>query len=156
MPSGEVHYKHYMRGYLFQIPLSMFLSVWDWKFALGNICGYTFHRYCDNDLDIMSVNNAEGRQVNEIPILGHFMFGISSTYGSIFRRKHRSFWTHFPFFSTIIRLFFFFIIPFILFDYFGVNLIGNGWHMFHLGFYTGLSQADAIHWWLDVKSGWNE
>lgn len=91
--------------------------------------------------------------VNEIPILGHFMYGVSSTYGSFFRRHHRSFWTHFPIFSTAIRLLFVGFVPFILGDYYGINFIGNGWVMFHLGFWAGLSQADAIHYVLDKTMG---
>jgi len=149
LPSGEIHYKFFKRGYLVEIPLSLLLIPINWKFALGNIVGYSFHRFCDNDMDIQGVSACEGRAVNEIPILGHFMFGVSSAYGSIFRRHHRSFITHFPYVSTLIRLVFFFTFPLLLFDNMGINLIGNGWHMFWLGFYNGLSCADGIHWWLD-------
>jgi hypothetical protein len=153
VPSGEVHYAYFKKGYPFEIALSLTLCLFDWKFALGNIVGYSFHRYCDNDLDIMGTNNAEGRQVNELFLIGHFMYGISSTYGSIFRRYHRSFITHFPFVSTLIRLIFFFTPVLILGDYWGINFIGNGWHMFWLGFWVGLSQADGIHWFLDKTYG---
>jgi hypothetical protein len=153
MPSGEIHYKYFMAGYFVELPLTALLLLWDWKFALGNIAGYSFHRYADNDLDIMGVNSAEGRQVNELPGIGYIMFGISSVYGSIFRRKHRSFWTHFPGISTLIRLIFFFGIPFFLLDRYGINLIGNGWHMFYIGFWSGLSQADTIHYVLDITKG---
>lgn len=149
MPNGLVHYEYFKRGYIFVVPSSLMLFLWDWEFALGNFLGYSFHRYCDNDLDLMGVNMAEGRQVNEIPVLGHFMFGVSSAYGSIFRKSHRSFLTHFPIISTAIRLAFFGFIPFILGDYYGINFMGNGWHMFHLGFFAGLSTADGIHWALD-------
>ena len=125
MPDGVTHYKHFKKGYIFQIPFSIMISFLDWKLGLGNIVGYSFHRYCDNDLDLMGVNAAEGRQVNEIPILGNFMFGMSSIYGSFFRKYHRSIWTHLPYLSTIIRLFFFFIFPFLILDGYGVNLISE-------------------------------
>jgi len=153
MPPGEVHYKYFKSGYLIEIPFSIILLFWNWKFALGNIIGYSIHRWIDNDWDIFGSNNAEGRMVNEIPFLGHFLYGVSSTYGSFFRKHHRSFWTHFPFVSTIIRLAFVFTIPFVLFDYYGINLIGNGWHMFYIGVWSGLSQADGIHWFLDLTYG---
>lgn len=136
-----------------EIPLTLTLCLFDLQFAFGNILGYSFHRYCDNDWDIFGSNNAEGRLVNEIPVLGHFMYGISSTYGSIFRRHHRSFWTHFPGVSTIIRLAFVAAVPLIFLDSWGINLIGNGWHKFWIGFWFGLSQADGIHWYLDVAHG---
>lgn len=105
------------------------------------------------DWDILGANNAEGRMINELPIIGHFLFGISSTYGSIFRRHHRSFITHFPFVSTFVRLLFILLFPFILGDYLGINFIGNGWHKFWIGFWVGLSQADGIHFWLDRTQG---
>jgi hypothetical protein len=89
--------------------------------------------------------------VNEIPVLGHLLYGVSSTYGSIFRRHHRSFLTHFPGISTIIRLIFVGFVPFLICDNLGINLIGNGWHMFWLGLWSGLSQADALHYWLDLN-----
>lgn len=101
----------------------------------------------------MGTNNAEGRMVNELPGIGHILYGISSAYGSFFRKYHRSFITHFPVFSTAIRLLYVGFIPFILGDYYGINFIGNGWHMFHLGFWAGLSQADGIHWFLDKTYG---
>ena len=127
------------------------MCILDWKFGFGNIVGYTFHRYCDNDWDIMGTNNAEGRMVNELWLIGHFLYGISSTYGSIFRKYHRSIITHFPYLSTAIRMFFVFLIPFTILDGYGVNLIGNNWHLFWLGFWNGLSNADAIHYYLDKK-----
>lgn len=138
-----------MKGYRVEIPLSLFLAFVDWQFALGNICGYTFHRWCDNDWDIMGTNNAEGRMVNELPVVGHYLYGKSSMYGSIFRRWHRKWITHVPGISTIIRLIFAFYEPFIVGDYLGINFIGNGWWKFWLGFWVGLSQADGIHYALD-------
>ncbi len=153
MPAGDIHYKYYKRGYLVEIPLSLSLAFLDPQFAFGNIVGYTFHRWCDNDLDIMGVNSAEGRQVNELWIIGVYLFGMSSMYGAIFRRYHRKFITHFPGVSTAIRMFFMFIFPFLILDGYGVNFIGNGWHKFWIGFWVGLSQADAIHWWLDSHYG---
>jgi len=153
MPNGSTHYWYYKKGYFLEVPLSIGLSFVDWKFALGNLAGYSFHRYCDPDWDLMGTNNSEGRMANELPVVGNILFGVSSIYGSVFRRHHRSFLTHFPLVSTLIRLIFVFGIPFFLFDYFGINLIGNGWIMFHLGFVAGLSQADAIHWYLDKSFG---
>jgi hypothetical protein len=133
-----------------EIPLSIVLSVFDWKLGVGNIIGYSFHRWMDNDWDIMGTNNAEGRMVNELPIIGHFLYGVSSAYGSMFRKRHRSFITHFPFVSTFIRIVFVGLVPFLIFDNLSINLIGNGWYMFWIGFWVGLSQADGIHYVLDM------
>lgn len=153
MPAGEIHFQYFKRGYYFIVPSSFLLSLWDLKFTLGNIVGYSLGRWIDPDWDIFGSNNAEGRMVNEIPILGHLFYGVSSTYGSIFRRWHRSTITHFPGLSTIIRLIFVGFVPFLLCDNLGINLIGNGWIMFWVGLWSGLSQADSIHFYLDKNYG---
>jgi hypothetical protein len=102
------------------------------------------------DWDLMGTNNAEGRLVNEIPILGHFIYGISSSYGSIFRRHHRSWMTHYPIISTLIRLIFVLWLPFVLGDGYGINFVGNGWIWFWLSLWLGLSLADGIHLYKDI------
>ena len=48
------------------------------------------------------------------------------------------------------------IFPFLIMDGYGINFIGNGWHTFWLGFWVGLSQADGIHYYLDLQSGWKD
>jgi len=150
MSSGLVHYKYFKLGYRYSIPMSVVFSFVDMKFGSGYLLGYSFHRYCDNDLDLMGVSGSEGRMVNELPIIGHLMFGVSSAYGSLFRRHHRSFITHFPWVSTLIRLLFFFFVPFVCLDAWGVNLIGNGWIWLWVGFWAGLGHADAIHYYFDL------
>jgi len=142
-----------MRGYWVELPLSLSLVLVDWQFGLGNLVGYSCGRWIDPDWDIMGTNNAEGRMVNELPILGYFLYGISSTYGAMFRKFHRKIWTHLPVLSTIIRIVFVGFVPFLVLDGYGVNLIGNGWHKFWLGYWAGLSQADGIHYWLDKNYG---
>jgi hypothetical protein len=149
VPDGSTHYHYFKKGYYWVIPSSLVLISLEWRFGLGNLLGYSLHRYIDNDLDLMGVNSAEGRQVNELPIIGHVLFGLSSIYGSIFRKWHRHWITHFPGISTIIRLVVIFILPFMVLDGYGVNFIGGGWWKFWLGIWIGLSQADAIHWFLD-------
>ena len=153
MPNGIVHHQYYMKGYWLEIPISLIGAIYDFPLALGNILGYTFHRYSDNDWDLMGTSASEGRAVNEIPVLGHFLFGISSMYGSIFRRHHRSFITHFPGISTAIRLAFVFTLPMYVLAYYGVNLSGEFLMKVYLGFWLGLSQADSIHFLLDTFYG---
>jgi len=153
MPDGQIHYHYYMKGYRVTIPVALLLVGWDWKFSLGYLAGYSLGRWIDPDWDLMGTNNAEGRLVNELPVVGHYLFGKSSMYGSAFRKFHRSFITHFPGISTAIRLAFVGYEPFIIGDYFGINFIGDGWHKFWIGLWVGLSQADAIHWFLDKTYG---
>ena len=153
MPSGDTHYRYFMRGYGLSIPISLLCVFLDYRISGGYIIGYSLGRWVSPDWDLMSVTSDEGRMVNEIPILGHFMFGVSSAYGSIFRRQHRSFLSHFPYISTIIRLVFLFIVPFTFLDSWGINMIGGGWWVLWLGLWAGLSHADGIHWWLDKFYG---
>ena len=153
MPDGQTHYRYYMKGYRVTVPVVLLLAGWDWKFSLGYLVGYSLGRYLDPDLDLMGCSSCEGRMVNELPIIGHFLFGSTSAYGSLFRRYHRSFWTHFPGLSTAIRLLFVGFVPFIIGDYFGINFVGDGWHKFWIGLWAGLSQADTIHWYLDKTYG---
>lgn len=153
MPAGDVHYKYFKKGYRVIIPLSVALVCADWKLALGHITGYSFHRWCDNDWDLTTATASDGRAMRELPLLGNFIFGISSTYSSFFRRTHRKIISHAPFLSTAIRLVFVFIVPFYFLDSWGINLIGNGWHLFWIGFYFGLSEADTLHYYLDLTYG---
>ena len=153
MPAGEIHFQYFKRGYYFVVPSSVLLSLWDVKFAIGNLVGYSLGRWIDPDWDLMGTNNGEGRMVNELPAVGHYLYGKSSMYGSIFRKWHRSFITHFPGISTSIRLAFVGYEPFFVGDFVGINFLGGGWHMFWLGLWFGLSQADGIHYWLDKTYG---
>ncbi len=153
MPDGSVHYRYYMKGYKVTIPVALLLVGFDWKFSLGYLSGYSFHRYCDNDWDLTTATASDGRAMRELPIIGNFLFGISSTYASFFRRTHRKIISHAPFISTAIRLVFVFIVPFIFLDSWGINLIGDGWVWFWVGFYFGLSQADSLHYFLDLTYG---
>lgn len=149
MPSGETHYKFFKAGYSISIPASIYLIGVNPTVGIGWFLGYSFGRWIDPDLDQIGITSAEGRLVNEVKIFGHILYGISSIYGSIFRHKHRSFLTHFPFISTTIRLcFLFFWLP-ILFYFFNWNV--QWWQLyFSLGFFLGLSQADLQHFLADM------
>jgi hypothetical protein len=115
--------------------------------GIGMFLGYELGRYVGPDADIMGTTASEGWMVNELPIVGHFLFGILSTYGSIFRRHHRSFWTHFPFVSTLGRyLLIFWWIWWQLY----IATQDWAWLIFiFIGAYIGTSLSDGIHWALD-------
>lgn len=153
MPSGNVHYEYYKRGYLFILPISLLVCVYNFIIGIGLLIGYTFHRWFDNDLDIMGTSACEGRQVNELPIIGHILFGISSTYGSVFRRHHRKFITHFPFVSTFIRLLFLGFPLYFVLKSFDFNFQSIIFLQFIMAFWVGLSLADFLHWLLDKIIG---
>ncbi len=117
-------------------------------FGMASLSGYFFGRYCDCDWDILGTNQAESRAIHELKILGYLIYGISSIYGAIFMRHHRSFQTHFPWFSTLIRLLFlFWWIPILYwFDY----IKFDWWQMWlGLGFWFGLGMSDLPHFLAD-------
>ena len=153
MPDGLTHFRYYKYGLLAEIPISISLCFLDAQFGVGNFVGYFCGRWIDPDIDLMGVNAAEGRQVNELPIIGHILFGLSSIYGSMFRKYHRHWITHFPGISTFIRLFIIFILPILALRGYGVRFTENGWNNFWIGVWVGLSQADGIHWFLDKTYG---
>ena len=129
---------------MISLPLKLGL---EWCLGAGIFLGYEIGRWATPDWDLMGTSKDEGRIVNEIPILGHFIFGISSTYGSIFRRHHRSFITHFPFVSTSIRYLF-------LFWWVWWQIYWSTWDLAWLvflfvGMYIGTSLSDGIHWLAD-------
>ena len=148
MPDGITHHKYYMKGYLIQVPLSVIVGIFNFQLGAGMLIGYTAGRYVDPDWDILGANSGEGRMINELPIIGHFLFGISSTYGSIFRKYHRKPITHFPFLSTFIRWWFVMLIPYLVTEKMGWKFFA-GVEWFWIGTWIGLSIADGIHWWLD-------
>jgi uncharacterized metal-binding protein len=149
MPSGIVHHKVWKICWIFALPGSICLGIV--KDPISGVAfgsGYLFGNFCDPDWDEMSATGSEGRMV-KIPILGWILYGISSVYGAIFRRYHRSFFTHFPFVSTAIRLLFvFFWIPILY--YFKVIKWQDWQGIFYLWFWIGLSCADTLHWGADM------
>jgi uncharacterized metal-binding protein len=153
MPQGEIHAKFFKSGYLIIIPEVIYLLFLNPLFAISVFFGYSLGRYFDPDLDIASTSSAEGRMMNELKILGYVMYAISSFYGAVFRRRHRSVWTHYPVISTIIRLiFFFFWIPLLFAIY---HWTVQSWELtIFFGVWFSLSQADMIHWLADCF--WSE
>jgi hypothetical protein len=115
--------------------------------GLGIFVGYELGKYMNPDWDIMGTTSGEGWMVNEIPVAGHFLFGISSIYGSMFRRFHRSFITHFPGVSTFPRYLMTFWWP-CLEVY--RSPLDWAWLIFlFMGMFMGTAISDGVHWFLD-------
>lgn len=162
MPSGIIHEQLRKRGRVLFYPLSIVIPVilipmnfyyhGEIIIGIGIIIGYELGKYVTPDWDIMGVTSDEGRIVNDIPIVGHFIFGVSSFYGSVFRKYHRSFITHFPFVSTSIRYLLLFWYPFLCIYQAEINLAILVF--IFIGMFIGTSLSDAVHWWADVKTKW--
>jgi len=115
--------------------------------GIGIFVGYEIGKYVENDWDIMGVTASEGRLVNDIPAMGHILFGISSAYGSYWRRYHRSFWTHFPFVATGVR--YLYLFWWIWLEIYRSDLDWSWLIFIFIGSYLGTSLSDALHWALD-------
>lgn len=157
MPSGIIHENLRVRGRVFIFPLAIFVTIFGNHPSLrpfsgvfigtGIFLGYEWGAFCCPDWDIVGMTRDEGRMINEIPILGHFLVGASTTYGSIFRKHHRSFITHFPFVATGIRYIY-------MFWWIWYQIYWSRWDLAWLvflfvGMYIGTSLSDLVHWMAD-------
>lgn len=157
MPDGVTHERFRMMGRWIAFPISIItpalLSPIDMKIGgelligLGMLVGYEVGKYMTPDWDIVGMTKDEGRMMNELPVVGSLLVGISTIYGSHWKRKHRSTWTHFPFLSTLIR--YFYVFWWIWLEIYQ-SQVDWAWLIFiFLGAYVGTSMADSIHWYLD-------
>lgn len=150
MPTGITHERFRKAGYFIIIPTGLFL-INNPLFLFSRYFGYTAGRYIVPDWDSMATTKDEGRVVEELGVFGIPLYGISSMYGALFRRFHRSLWTHAPVISTAPRMFLVFIIP-VLFLYWIklLNFPPSPVEIeFYAGFLYGLSESDFIHWLAD-------
>ena len=152
MSDGARHYELWRRGWRYALPLSVLVYVVSENVFcfLGTLAGYWLGRYLDPDLDQVGTTASEGRMINELPILGHILYGYWSIYGAVFRKHHRSFWTHAPVVSTFFRF---------IYQFWGLFLImylkgGNFTLIYKLlwGAFFGLCYADFLHWREDKQS----
>ena len=117
-------------------------------FGLGAFAGYEMGRYVTPDWDQMSTTDDESRMSREIPLLGHYLVGVSSMYGSFFRGWHRSIPTHFPGLSTAGRHLLLF---WWLWYQIWLSQIDLYWAIFFcLGLFSGNSISDTIHYLADL------
>lgn len=132
-------------GWVAVLPISIYLGVFHPVVGSGILLGYGMGHFVDPDWDQIGITAAEGRIVNQIPIIGKFIVGYSTIYGAFFRRKHRTFFTHTPGISTAIRLVYLF-----WWLYFVIQTLYDWQIIFGLCVFIGLSLADSIHWTLDM------
>lgn len=156
MPDGARHFQEFKKGYIVAIPVAVAMGIADIIVGVSYVVGYSSHRWWDNDSGMMSITEADGRLVRELPVLGNFLFGMKCVYKSFFRKMHRKFIDHFPGISTLVRMMLILWLPVYIMDNFGIYMFSVEWLKAYFGFWLGLSHADAIHYWLDAtekKSG---
>jgi len=101
MPNGATHARIHNMGWLVAIPASLFSLVSDYRLGLGIFFGYALGLFLDPDSDMQSITMSEGR-VMKLGIFAWPWLAWWLGYSMLF--KHRSFWSHFPYISTFIRL----------------------------------------------------
>lgn len=150
MPSGQVHLSFWKSAWFLPIAIGgAFFIPLTWAstcIALGILLGYGLGYFLDPDLDMVGTTSAEGRML-KIPVLGIFMVTYWTLYGAVFRKSHRSFWTHSYVISTAIR--FAYQFWFLLFVPSMNILIGY----LLAGAFVGLCISDGVHVWADNKFG---
>lgn len=119
--------------------------------ALGIPLGYVLGAFIDPDMDIVGMTEAEGRLMNNLWVLGGLLVAYWTFYGFLFRRHHRSVWTHGPIISTAIRY---------CYQFWGLFIwIYNSkqdlaWLILLLiGMFIGTTLSDTIHYSADKISG---
>jgi len=160
MPNGKVHEELRKRGRIFVFPLAIItpilLSPIDMRFGgeiligIGIFTGYEMGKYVTPDWDCITATEDESKMMNELPVIGHFLFGVSSMYGSVFRRRHRKWETHVPVVSTFGRyLLLFWWIWYQIY----ISTLDWYWLIFiFIGMFIGTSISDFIHWYADIGS----
>jgi hypothetical protein len=108
-----------------------------------------FPRYVTPDWDQPTITFDEGNMLRELPVLGQILFGMSSFYGGLAIKHHRSFLTHFPGVSTAIRLLYIFAIP-LLAWYIIKDTVPIQVYEVLFGIWITLSIADGLHYIMDI------
>lgn len=152
MPNGLTHQNLWKAGWIVSTPASLYLMTKNPVFGVGSLIGYSAGKYITPDWDIAGLTHDEGMIINDFKVLGYLIVGYTTVYGITFRRHHRSFWTHFPWVSTLGRMIFLFWWVPIAFSHYGI--IFEWWQFdLALGFWFGLGMSDLVHYTADMTIG---
>jgi uncharacterized metal-binding protein len=161
LAKGEHHYIAWKFVWIFVIPISILsgIGIYYWEsnvyygiiFTAFILIGFFLGRWISPDWDQISTTSDEARMVKEIPVLGIVLYAFSSVYGAIFRSMHRSWITHFPGLSTILRLLFLFWWVIALYVIGIIEYQDWQWYLY-MGVFCGLTISDLLHTFLDVLS----
>ena len=148
MPSGKVHFSHWKKGWVVEGVLIVLLLSFHHPFlALGSLIGYFLGQFITPDADLVGITFGEGRMLRKLPVIGGLFVGYWTIYGAVFRKHHRSFWTHSYIFSTVIRFVY-------GFWWIGLFRYTETWFLLSvLGMFIGLCLSDGLHVWADMRYG---
>lgn len=149
MPDGIHHSNVQKAGWIVVAPASLYAGLTIHPaIGMGIGLGYFLGRYVNCDADISGLTSAEGFAINELKIFGYVLVAYMTFYGIVFRRMHRSIFTHGPFLSTAIRWIYLFwwlwFVPIVWQDWMLMMLFSS---------YLGMVLVDIPHWISDLYFG---
>lgn len=145
MSSGEVHNRWHKIGLVVVLPASIFVGLFGFPLAaIAFTGGYVLGRWISPDWDSVAITKDESNMVHDFKFLGYLFVGYTTIYGFVFRKMHRSFFTHFPGVSTAIRLLFVF-----WWVYFAIDILYDWQVAAMISVWVGLSLSDLVHYVLD-------
>lgn len=114
--------------------------------------GYLFGAYLDPDSDQINLTGADGRAIRKFGILGIMWVMYWMPYAWVM--PHRSFFSHFPVVSTIIRDLYILlpVVAVLYYFYFDLYEVGNIVLPYLTCFILGQSMSDGVHYFLDISS----
>lgn len=148
MAKGVVHLAWWKRILPFSIFVSLLLMWFSPLFGIMVLVGYLMGEpVLSADLDHQNITRNEYSAMRRFGCLGAIWVGYWQPYGFLF--SHRSFWSHFPFVSDLIRLSYLLVIPAALWIYYQIP-INNTVLVSLFGVTIGLSMSTTVHYLLDM------
>jgi len=151
MSDGKTHFNWWFKFLPFSLVVSFVLMFFSFPFGMFTGVGYLLHLAVEPDSDQISLTIMDGRMMRKFGIFGVLWVMYWMPYAFVF--PHRSFLSHAPVVSTIIRLVYLSIPVVVLSWYTGYFNKTNIVYIFPaiMGTVVGLSFADTIHFVLDTK-----
>ena len=147
MAKGEIHMKWWKRIIPFSIFISLALMLISPLFGIMFLIGYMAGEpILSPDLDHQSTTSAEYRAMRNFGCLGVIFVMYFVPYAYLL--PHRSFLSHFPIVSDLVRLAYILLIPAVLWLYFQMP-INNTMLLGLAGVVAGLSLSTTVHFVLD-------
>lgn len=148
MSDGKTHIIWWKRMFPFSIIISLILMLFSPIFAIMFLIGYAIGEpFLSADLDQIGLTSTEGRWMRKFGCLGVLFVMYFLPYAYIF--PHRSFLSHFPIVSDLVRIAYILLIPAILWFYFQMP-VDNTVLLGLAGAVSGLSLSTLVHYILDM------
>lgn len=156
MSDGQTHFRYWMRGLPVALGASAGMGYLHPVLGATNAVGYLMGSFMDGDLDQIGLSSSEGRMMRTLKFIGVLWVMFWMPYAYVL--PHRSVWSHFPYLSTAIRLAYLFA-PFMVLAIYIDPLGAFIYRLWQypaflwglLGLWNGLSWADTIHYYLDMR-----